>query len=331
MAKPILASSPAFWRLRGYDLSKREISYLSLNQPPVCDCDCQRCFDPIERKICALPNLLSMPDYIRILDEFKHHGGIAVEISGEGEPLLSPHLLPILRYASKLDLWTTLITNGHILSEEVVMELSELKVALVLSLHTLDERAYEIDNKKPGSFKDKMRAIELAGRIFTGLSWLESEQTIMRTCIHYTLQMNNLTQVDEVKKMCADLGFHFSIAPLAPVGNATKQPDLWLPKDYCLEEVNDQGDESIIFWEEESGRKVCGTCRYGLNIGADGELLLDAHGGYNVRIANIRDISFAEAIRLQYRFSKKMFSELSSFCPLRDPGWDKYLEKGSFF
>ncbi|MFH0955466.1 MAG: hypothetical protein V1777_05165 [Candidatus Micrarchaeota archaeon] len=90
------------------------------------------------------------------------------------------------------------------------------------------------------------------------------------------------------------------------------------------------GDESIIFYDEPDGRPVCGTCRYGLNIGADGELLLDAHGGYEVEIANIREISFEKAIQLQQEYAAKMFQTLNSFCPVRDPNWKEFLQKKKY-
>jgi len=98
-----------------------------------------------------------------------------------------------------------------------------------------------------------------------------------------------------------------------------------LSEERWLEEVNALGDESIIFYDEPDGRSVCGTCKYGLNIGADGNLLLDAHGGYEVKIANIRDVSFEQAVNLQHDFSGKMFERLDCYCPVRDPNWKDFL------
>jgi len=271
------------------------------------------------------------PDYVRLLEEFKRFGGLAIEISGEGEPLLPGNqTLPIIRYASGLGLWTTLITNGHFLSRDTIEELRDLNVALVVSLHSLSKEKYESDNGLPGSFESVMNAIDLIAETFRKTSWSESEYDVRRACIHWTLQSDNLDEVGNAKAFCNDRGFHFSIAPLANVGHAAGNIAL-LPKGYTnIWEINEMGDMSIIFCHDSNGRLVCGTCRFGLNIGADGNVLLDAHGGYEVNIANIRDISFEEAVRLQHKFSGKMFECLNGFCPVRDPGWSNFLASRAY-
>lgn len=328
--KPILVSCPRFWaRVRGYELHRMFIAYMSLNQDSKCDVNCQGCFRYPKRKS-GLQNLLGMPDYIRLIEEFHHFGGLALEISGEGEPLLSQFTLPIIRTASQFGIWTTLITNGHCLTEAMIKELVELRTALVLSLHSLTQETYERDSGLPGSFAIKERAIDAVAEAFKGTEWTENGYLVKRAAIHWTLQANNLDEVGQARKLCDDKGLLFSIAPLARTGHATERPELWLPEERRLEEVNALGDESIIFYDEPDGRCVCGTCKYGLNVGADGNLLLDAHGGYEVDTANIRDISFERAVQFQHDFSCKMFGQLDCYCPVRDPDWKDFLTRKEY-
>ena len=330
MSKPILASCPRFWAQRGYQLHDRLITYMSLNQNSTCDAKCAGCFRYPERK-CGLTSLLSMPDYERLLGEFARLGGLAIEISGEGEPLLSPLTLPIIRLASQLGIWTTLITNCHKLTLDLVKELRSLNVALVMSLHSLSREVYEKDSGVVGSYDVKLQAINFVSQVFSGTEWVENGRTIKHASVHWTLQADNLEEVENVRRFCDERGLHFSIAPLAHTGHAATRPDLWLPESLTrLEAVNALGDESIIFYDEPDGRSVCGTCKYGLNIGADGNLLLDAHGGYEVQIANIRNVDFEEAIRLQHCFSKKTFDTLSCFCPVRDARWQEFLARKEY-
>ncbi|NTW30821.1 MAG: radical SAM protein [Candidatus Moranbacteria bacterium] len=329
--KMILASSPWFWeKVKGYVLHERFITYMSLNQDSRCDANCRGCFR-YRSRIDGLRNLLSFPEYVRLLEEFKRFGGLAIEISGEGEPLLPGNqTLPIIRYASGLGLWTTLITNGHFLSRDTIKELRDLKVALVVSLHSLSKEKYESDNGLPGSYESVMNAIDLIAEKFRKMSWSESGYEVRRACIHWTLQSDNLDEVENAKAFCNDRELHFSIAPLANVGHATGNTAVH-PKGYSnLRKINDMGDTSIIFCRDSNGRLVCGTCRYGLNIGADGNVLLDAHGGYEVNIANIRDVSFEEAVRLQHEFSRKMFERLNGVCPVRDPEWNNFLASKAY-
>jgi MoaA/NifB/PqqE/SkfB family radical SAM enzyme len=239
--------------------------------------------------------------------------------------------LPIIRHATHLGIWTTLITNGHALEPELIKELYDLRVALVISLHSLKPEIYEYDNGCPNSFRKFMEVIEKVSEIFRDESWMENGYEIKRAGIHWTLMRNNLTEVVEAQKFCQDRRLHFSIAPLANVGQALDHPEIQLPGELSgLEEINRLGDESIIFYDEPDGRLVCGTCKYGLNIGADGNLLLDAHGGYEVEIANIRDINLETAVKIQHEFSNKMFEQLSSFCPVRDPSWKSFLENKGY-
>ncbi len=328
--KPILVSSPRFWaKVRGHKLHKKFITYMSLNQDSKCDANCQGCFRYPERKF-GLQNLLEMPDYIRLIDEFCRFDGLALEISGEGEPLISQFTLPIIRIASRFGIWTTLITNGHSLNEEIIKELADLKTALVLSLHSLKKEVYEYDSGVQGSFAIKKQNIDMAAKIFHNTGWIENGYLIKRVAIHWTLQANNLDEVKQARKFCNDRKMLFSIAPLAQTGHAAKRPELWLSEERRLEEVNALGDESIIFYDDPKGRCVCGTCKYGLNVGADGNILLDVHGGYEVEIANIKNISFEEAIKKQHYFSKKMFDTLNSFCPVRDPDWSDFLKQKKY-
>ncbi|MFZ2193800.1 MAG: radical SAM protein [Candidatus Moraniibacteriota bacterium] len=335
MDNPILASSPRFWSsVRGYQLHKRVITYMSLNQDSICNYACQGCFRYPERRN-GLSNLLRISDYIHLLREFKKSGGLAIEISGEGEPLHPQNqfrTLSIIRYASKLGLWTTLITNGSLLTQKILKELRDLQVALIVSLHSLEKQSYEKDSCRRDSFETAMNNIDMAGQIFRGTSWKENGYDVKRLCVHWTLQNDNLPELSNARKFCDDKRLHFSIAPLANVGHALSHPEIQLPPEfYNLQEINSIGDESIIFYDEPNGRIVCGTCKYGLNVGADGNILLDAHGGYEVEIANIRDISFKEAVELQHRFSRKMFDKLDHFCPVRDPGWNNFLKNKEYF
>ena len=325
--RPMLVSCPRFWaKVRGYELHKRFITYMSLNQDSKCDANCQGCFRYPGRKA-GLKNLLGRADYVRLIEEFKRFGGLALEISGEGEPLLSEHTLPIIRTASAAGIWTTLITNGHLLTEEIACELGELRVALVLSLHSLTRETYESDCGLVGGFNTKINTLNMVARVFKDTDWTENGVAVKRVAVHWTLQANNLNEVEGARVFCDVRGLLFSIAPLARTGHAANTPELWLPAEKRLEAVNALGDESIIFYDEPDGRVVCGTCKYGLNIGADGNLLLDAHGGYEVEIANIRDVSFEQAVEMQHRFSRVMFNELNCFCPVRDMKWPEFLAR----
>lgn len=321
------------------DLNERaengNLSFLLLNQPPVCDYHCRRCFMPdYRRKTYDPKKALTLDEYKRIFQEVQTNGILCLEISGEGEPLLSKKLSPIIGYANQSGLMTTLITNGNTLTEEQTKHFKDNNVTLVFSLHTLDKKKYELDNRCEDSFDRKIEHIEQASQIYKNTQTKENDFDVYKIAIHATLQKDNLHEIDALRQFCHDRGIFFSIAPLAFVGSALEHPEIQPENgEKSMDDVVWLGDNSIIHSHGSSkifGREVCGTAYYGLNIGWDGAILFDAHYGYEVGernlLGNIRDISFAEAVKKQKKYIKTLFGNIDGSCPVRDPRGKEFLE-----
>ncbi len=340
MDKVLKASSYYLEDVLGVNLNQRaengQLSFILLNQPPVCDYHCRRCFMPdYRRKIYNPETTLSLDEYKRILKDAKSDGILCLEISGEGEPLLSKNLLPIIEQASKLGLMTTLITNGNTLTEEQIKVFRDNNVTLVFSLHTLNEDKYELDNKCKGSFERKIECINRASEIYKGTKTRENGFEVYRLAVHATLQRDNLHEIDDLRDFCHERKMFFSIAPLAIVGSAIEHPEIQ-PKngEKGFEYVVFKGDNSIIHSHSSAkvfGREVCGTAFYGLNISWDGAILFDAHYGYEVgersMLGNIKNISFPKAVRNQRQYIKTLFENIDGSCPVRDPKGKDFLER----
>jgi MoaA/NifB/PqqE/SkfB family radical SAM enzyme len=333
----ILQASPYFWeKVKGKDLADRhkkgKLSFMLLNQPPLCDANCRRCFMPNERReLAESKTALGLMEWKQFIDEGKGRGLLSIEISGEGEPLLSENTIPILRHANSLGIFSTLITNGHNLTEEMTKTLLDERATVVFSLHSLDPRKYEADNQCLDSFGVKMKAIENATKIFAGSSYVENGFLVQRLAIHATLQADNLDEIDNLRRFCHERDMFFSIAPLANTGNALDHPELQVDKE--IKETTDLGDNSIIHSETSliiHGREVCGTCAFGMSIGFDGNLLLDAHGGYEIgnKFGNVRTHSFEELYENWHSVIERLFRETKGFCPVRDEsGFGRFVKK----
>lgn len=278
---------------------------------------------PPERRGLPPERALACEEWFGLIDQGKERGLLSIEISGEGEPLLSRHTLPIIRYAASRGILATLITNGHALSEEMTAALAKDGATLIFSLHTLDGGRYEKDNLCPGSFKTKMGSIEAAARLFDGSAYSENGYLVQRLAVHTTLQTDNLDEIDNIRRFCHERGIFFSIAPLADTGSAKSHPELRLERD--IAQVIALGDNSIIHSETSErihGRQVCGTAAFGMSIGYDGNLLLDAHGGYEISdtLGNVRTHPFDELFRRWQDAIGAMFKAVEGFCPVRDSG-----------
>ena len=329
----VLAGSP-YWleRVKGLDLAARarqgQLSHLLLNQPPVCNSHCRRCFMPEHRRNSTY-RALSAEESFQLIDEASKAGMLCMEISGEGEPLLSKELRRIIDYAHDRGLTTTLITNGHAIKEALVNFLAERDVTLVVSLFSLEKEKYEHDNGVPGSFERIVRNLKMAADRFSPLTRFDNGVAVYRMAVHATAQVDNQGDLFAIREFCATNGIFFSVAPLADSGNGGAIRDLMLSNGGA-NDATALSDNSIILSQTSAsdvGREVCGTCLYGLNIGYEGSLLLDVHSGYELegRLGNIRTHSIKELIATQQRLAPFLFHSIKGFCPVRDPEWPDFL------
>jgi len=329
-----LAGSP-YWveHVLGINLYERamkgQLTHLLLNQPPICDCECRRCFMPKNRRG-HCEGKLSLEESCRVIQDAAAVGMFCLEISGEGEPLLSKNLLGVIQAAFDAGFITTLITNGHNLTDDFAAYCFERNVTLVVSVFSMNKAQYEMDNRLPNSFDSTMEKIRSASRIYSDGHQIINGNKVFRMAIHTTAQADNLNELNKIQTFCDECGIFFSIAPLAPVGGGLQHSNLVLSDE---EECGIQGvgHNSIILSKsskEEIGREVCGTCLYGLNIGFEGNLLFDAHAGYEVGdlLGNVRKHTIAELVQRQRKLTSFLFRNIDGFCPVRDKKWPSFLK-----
>jgi len=281
---------------------------------------------PLSRRALAQGDngALAFEEWKGVIDEGKKRGLLSIELSGEGEPLLSRNTIPLIEYASSLGVRATLITNGHSLGPDGTKRLLDSGATLVFSLLTLNETDYEHDNDCPGSFRLKMEAIEKAAGFFRNSSYVQSGLLVQRIAVHVTLQADNQGEIGGIRAFCHERGIFFSIAPLAHTGNAVLHPEIRVDGD--IGDVALSGDNSIIHSATSKslyGREVCGTAAFGMSIGFDGNLLLDAHGGSAMHeigdtLGNVRTTAFEELFNSWRKVVGRMFDATKGFCPVRD-------------
>jgi sulfatase maturation enzyme AslB (radical SAM superfamily) len=313
----------------GYDLDKRaekgNLTFLLLNQPPVCNYNCRRCFMPENRRDRRLKDSLTLADYKKIIPSAAQVGILCIEISGEGEPLLSSHIVDIIKIANDNNLITTLITNGFNLNENFIEFCKGNNVTLVISLFSLTQKLYELDNNCEGSYNKIICNIEKAAKIYSDTYNIDNDKEIFRIAIHTTIQTDNIDELNEIKAFCKKNNIFFSIAPLAPIGGGKKMRDFFVEENF----YNKFGDNSIILSKssiKSIGREVCGSCYYGLNIGYEGNILFDAHAGYEIedKLGNIMKNNIRKLIQRQRKFVKYLYKNIDGFCPIRDNRWTEF-------
>lgn len=137
-------------KLAGIDLSKEEMyskkllrAGIKLNTPPVCNWACPYCYASSPE----LQKNLKEEDYIRYKDanwhlkmfkwvkELKKVGLKAITINGMFEPLTSPKLKEVINFVYEENLVITLVTNGVLLTDELIEFLKSKKVSILTKLN----------------------------------------------------------------------------------------------------------------------------------------------------------------------------------------------------
>ena len=135
----------------------KQISLLTVHE---CLFKCKHCFlwqrhgsnNPIELK-----------HWFKFLEEIKEiYGNEAqIEIGGDGMALLDDKLIPLIKYSTKLGLYTTLTSNGFLINKKILRKLEDSGLkSLVISLDFLTPKKHDSQRGVKNSFKHVMELIK---------------------------------------------------------------------------------------------------------------------------------------------------------------------------
>jgi radical SAM protein with 4Fe4S-binding SPASM domain len=142
-------------RIAFHGTRQPEMLTLKLEPTTKCNLSCGFCYG---RHIDQ--GVLPLSEFYTILDRFNNIK--AVELTGEGEPLLNRHLFEMLSYLKDRSIWVHITTNGSIDREETYERLFSLGVSsLAFSLESPDPVEYGI-LRKGGNYDRFLKSVELA-------------------------------------------------------------------------------------------------------------------------------------------------------------------------
>ena len=150
---------------------------------------------------CYIPDyenrFLPFETVCRVMDEYRAMNGLRITFSG-GEPMLHPHFCDILRHARKCDLMIYILSNLTVLNNEIAETLAEVDIHyLQTSLYSMIPAVHETITRRPGSFAETMRGIELLRTYNIPLK------------INTPVMMENYESWRKVKDFCADRNYKF--------------------------------------------------------------------------------------------------------------------------
>jgi MoaA/NifB/PqqE/SkfB family radical SAM enzyme len=168
-----------------------------------CNQACSYCFHGgVGEDTSRRGELLTVPEYIRLVDELESLGVAEISVSGGGEPLLYRGIAEVLGHIAASRLALRLVTNGNHIPVEVMEELARA-----------DEVRVSIDSLKPDVY-DRMRGLRggnLLQRTLDNLRTLVQERHRLRggsrVAATFLLSDVNLPELESFAKvLIEDIG-----------------------------------------------------------------------------------------------------------------------------
>lgn len=176
-----------------------------------CNLECAHCItsSPI------VQNQSSLGEKIRVINSLCDNGLQEVSITG-GEPLSLPHIKELLRYLKQKNIRTNLLTNGTLLTKNLVLELKDLVSEIGVSIDGVDEES-----------NDYIRGEGTFGKIMKSIELLKSYD--IKFSLYFTIHKKN-KDIEEMINFSKDIG-----AEYCRINEITKRGRASLDKDKKFE------------------------------------------------------------------------------------------------
>ena len=203
-------------RKDGYGLSTP--LKISMNITKKCNLNCEHCFSDSGKE---LNTELTKNEIYKIFDEMRENGTFFICIGG-GEPFVRKDLLEILDYGIKKQLAISLVSNGLLITNELVQELNQKELDTIwISLDGL-ERTHELIRGN-GTFKKTMAALQILQKTYRS-----------KKGIKVTLNKYNIGEYQKLINIAEELKVNFiRFTTLLPYGRA-KDKGLTISQDQYI-------------------------------------------------------------------------------------------------
>lgn len=164
-----------------------------------CNYQCKHCYNSSGRDSVAS---MDFENFKNVITEFVENGVEEIVLSG-GEALLHESIWEMLDFLRRLNIKTTLLTNGKLLLKNTIEKLKHFNINIQLSLDGATPKSNDFI-RQPGSFSDVIRA----------LTELEKLQYMDNVSINSVISRINITEIHEIINICEKfsvpvIGFSF--------------------------------------------------------------------------------------------------------------------------
>ena len=207
-----------------YSNSKYPLHTLFFEVTSRCNALCDHCGS---RCTASKRDELSPQDFKKVLDSVAENFGtkaIMLNITG-GEPLIRKDLFEITRYADNLGFKWGLVTNGMLITDDVISKMKETHMSTItISLDGM-KKTHEEFRHVPGSFD----------RIISSIEKLKKGNFVEHIQVTFIATKNNIYELPEVYRLLSMLGIDsLRISGIDPIGRAKDNEQLMLSREEYL-------------------------------------------------------------------------------------------------
>ena len=196
-----------------FHLKSPLITWLELTRR--CNLECKHCFagggQPAE-------NELSTAELVNLLDNLRAKNTFSLVFSG-GEPLLHNDFLSIFNYARKLKFVITLVTNGVLLTEDIIKQLPTDNFRLTISIDGFSEHSRLRGNVETKPLLDKLLLLKKYN---------------IPCNVSSTMTADNIFELEELFTWLIKHEITFRTIPFSPLGRGASHSYLQLGSEHVV-------------------------------------------------------------------------------------------------
>lgn len=283
---------------------------ISMNLTKKCNLRCIQCFSDSGN---LKDKELTTKDMYNLFDSMVENGTFFICLGG-GEPFTRTDLFDILEYGKEKQLAVSIVTNGLLLTKEIIERLNNLDVDyLWVSFEGMKDNHEKLRGK--GTFDKTIAALKLLKEYYKG-----------RTALRMSINKYNIDEVDDLLKIAEKYDIDLvRYTPLLSFGRAVGK-DLTINQDEYIRFLDNMkkiksNKVEIVYPNMPNNKFWIGTNGFGCHCGKEA-VWIDEIGNYSpcifwgsdFNIGNIKNDDYSELWEKSLQVSNNKGNEICEKC-----------------
>lgn len=198
--------------------SKTYPTFVSLETSAVCNLHCPEC--AVGQKRVTRQPFMNIDLFKKVIDEIQDYT-LQILLYFQGEPLLHPNIIEMIKYANNKNLYTYLSTNAQTLDENISIQIVKSQLRhIVISIDGITQQSYE-QYRVGGSLEKAIQAIKYLKK--------EKERqysSFPKIEIQFVVFKHNENEIKEIKTLAKEWGANCISIKSAQIYNYKQKSDI---------------------------------------------------------------------------------------------------------